>query len=453
MKYRNRSALFLFMLLAPIMYITGCNGDDTDNQTLTTSSTTTTSIPENIGSHLIHPDDLTFKGSFRLPEGAQEPGWEYSGYAMTHYPDGDPDGAADGYPGSLFIVGHDHDQDVAEIAIPAPVISDNKSLEDLPAAHHLQDFHDVRNNFYGYLEIPRAGLQYLPAQALQTSGKLYFCWGQHFEDEQSPTHGWCGINLSDPQPAGPWHFGMYTNYVTCDYLFSVPDSWADTYAPGQLLASGRFRDGTWGGRGPALFVCAPWNDGNPPAQNATLSTITPLLLYGTQQAGALYITSSEDMEMHNFKEADEWSGGAWLTAGDKSAVALVGTKATGSCWYGFANGVEYPISGDPGEQYPDVPPWPYDDRGWWSEGISAQIIFFDPRELGQVAAGELETYEPQPYAALDINEQLFDPVMDPVRSKRYLLGAAAFDRQNGLLYIVERRADGDKSLIHVWGVE
>jgi hypothetical protein len=158
------------------------------------------------------------------------------------------------------------------------------------------------------------------------------------------------------------------------------------------------------------------------------------------------------MEMHNFKEADEWSGGAWLSAGDKSAVVLIGTKATGSCWYGFANGVEYPISGDPGEQYPDVPPWPYDDRGWWSEGISAQIIFFDPRELGQVAAGELETYEPQPYAALDINEQLFDPVMDPLRSKRYLLGAAAFDRQNGLLYIVERRADGDKSLIHVWKI-
>jgi hypothetical protein len=52
-------------------------------------------------------------------------------------------------------------------------------------------------------------------------------------------------------------------------------------------------------------------------------------------------------------------------------VILVGTKAVGESWYGFSNGVVHPISGDPDETYPEVPDWPHDDRGWWSEDISA----------------------------------------------------------------------------------
>jgi hypothetical protein len=33
------------------------------------------------------------------------------------------------------------------------------------------------------------------------------------------------------------------------------------------------------------------------------------------------------------------------------------------------------------------------------------------------------------------------------------LGAAAFDRQRGLLYVLEPLADEDRSIVHVWRVE
>lgn len=155
--------------------------------------------------------------------------------------------------------------------------------------------------------------------------------------------------------------------------------------------------------------------------------------------------------MVDYSEPDEWSGGAWLSGGEKSAVVLVGTKALGRSWYGFSNGVEYPISGDPDDAYPEVPAWPHDQRGWWSEDISAQLLFFDPAELGAVAQGELDPWDPQPYATLSLDETLFDPGFDYERGKRYLVGAMAFDRVNGLLYVVERLADdGDRSLIHVF---
>ena len=65
----------------------------------------------------------------------------------------------------------------------------------------------------------------------------------------------------------------------------------------------------------------------------------------------------------------------------------------------------------------------------------------------------METWEPQPYAVMDLDQYLFDPGYDYERGKSYLLGAAAFDRENGLLYIVERRADEDeRSLIHVFRI-
>ena len=412
----------------------------------------TTPSDRSTSGQLIQPNDLVYQGAFRLPEGSNGSDWGYSGYAMTYYPDGDPGGPADGYPGSIFGLGHDHHQYISEISIPMPVIS--KDLGQLNTATTLQGFQDITGGMFGYLEIPRAGLEYLPAQGPQTTGKLHFCWGQHFQFEHDASHGWCELDLSNPRTAGPWHFGDYTNYITNDYLFEIPEAWAAANTPGQRLATGRFRDGSWSGQGPALFAYGPWNDGNPPAPNATLHTITPLLLYGIHEPGIPEITNSESMKMSTYRAADEWSGGAWLTAGDKSAVIFVGTKATGKCWYGYSNGVEYPIDGaeDP-DAYPEVPPWPHDDRGWWSEGIEAQIIFYNPGDLAAVARGDMEPYEPQPYASLSIDEYLFDPGFNFERGKRYLVGAASFDRARGLLYAFERMADEDeKSLVHVWKV-
>jgi len=409
--------------------------------------------PADFPADLVLPEDLTYMGAFRLPEGSNNSNWEYSGYAMTYYPDGDPQDTGDGYPGSLFAVGHDHQQFVSEISIPEPFISPGKNLDDLNTAETIQGFHDITGGAFGYLEIPRAGLAYLPPQGDQSSGKLHFAWGQHFEDEWPPTHGWSELDISTPNTAGPWHIDGFSNYVTNDYMFEIPEDWASNYTPDLRLATGRFRDGHWSGLGPALFAIGPWDEGNPPPAGATLENVTPLLLYGEQQEGNFEIDISGEHSMITFSEPDEWSGGAWLTADDKSAVIFIGTKALGDSWYGFANGVVYPISGDPDEVYPDVPPWPHDSRGWWSEDIAAQILFYNPFDLAAVVAGEMEPWEPQPYATMEIDDYLLDPDFDHERQKRYLVGATAFDRERGRLFIMERRADEDKSIVHVFQVE
>jgi len=372
---------------------------------------------------------------------------------MTYYPGGDPDGPNDGYPGSLFAVGHDHHQMVSEISIPAPVISATKNVEELNTAETLQEFRDITGGCFGELELPRAGFEYLPSQEEGKSGWLHFCWGEHLQFERAVSHGRCELDLSTPKLAGPWYLGEYTNTTTTDYLFEIPQAWADAHAPEQRLATGRFQDGGAAGWGPALFAYEPPNEDSLPARGETVTKVTPLLLYGIREPGVPELTVSEEMKMTTYKHPDEWTGGAWLTVGDKSAVIFVGIKAVGKAWYGYSNGVEYPTSGDPNEPVPEVPPWPHDSRGWWSERIEAQVFLYDPNDLADVARGAEKTWEPQPYATLNIDKYLFDPGYDHEREKRYTVGAVSFDRARGILYILERRADADKSLVHVFKLE
>ncbi len=458
---RNAKLLYIFIGLFFLLLLWGCNSakkqDQTSKSQDTPSSKSTT--PEdieasgNLPTDLIRPKDLEYKGAFRLPKGSNDSNWEYSGEAMTYYPDGDPNGPDDSYPGSIFAVGHDHQQLVSEIDIPVPTISSKKNLKELNTASTLQRFHDITDDMFGEIEQPRAGLEYLPSQGDQESGKLYFSRGPHLQDEQVPTHGWSELDLSSPNPAGNWYLDNYTSYVTCDYLFAIPDGWANVNTPGLRLATGRVREGVWAGYGLALFACGPWTEGNPPSSDQRLRKVAPLLLYGTHREGNPELEIYNKRNMKTYKGADDWWGGAWITTGQNTAVFFVGTKATGKSWYGFATGVEYPTDEDSGQKIPEVPSWPFDNRGYWSDGIKAQIIFYDPGDLAKVAQGKMKPWEPQPYASLDIDDYMFDPGFNHKRGKQETVGAVSFDRKRGILYIFEKRADGNKSIVHVFKIK
>lgn len=396
---------------------------------------TASSLPSDSGA-LILPQDLEYLGAFRLPDGPPEIGWDWSGAAMAYNPDGDPEGAEDGFPGSIFATGHNWNQYISEISIPRPVVSPGKDLNILNSAVTLQEFQNIRDNLFDHLdfEIPRVGLAILPPLHGQDSPKLYFCWHQHMgEGDTYPTHGWSELDLFNPQVAGPWRIGDYWNFSTCDYIFEIPQEWASANTPAMRLATGRFRDGGQGGMGPSLFAIGPWNHGNPPERGSTIDAI-PLLLYSD-------VYTEDGHTLNNYHHSDEWAGGAWLTAGDKSAVIFVGTKGLGENWYGCQDGTVWP----------DEPPFPPEcpERGWWSTHFEGQILFYNPADLAAVASGEMETWAPQPYTTLKIDSYLYHVESEQQWSH---VGAADFDRERGLLYIFEPLADGEKSLIHVWRV-
>lgn len=432
---------------------------------------------------LVRPQDFRYLGAFKLPGGDERPlTFAYGGNAMTFNPDGDPTGSSDGCPGSLFITGHDRmpygeladGNQVAEITIPMPVLAD--SVDDLNQAEFVQGFQDVAQGFFpGMDELTRVGMQYLDHPA--TGPKIHIGWGQHFAlDTPAPTHAWFDPDLSNANMQGSWFIGDQSFYSVNGYMFEIPQDWADQFAQGRYLATGRFRDGGWSGMGPALFAYRPWiDDSGTAAAPGTHLQETVLLLYESSEN-----TANIERSLDGYQHPDEWEGGAWITTSSgNSAILFAGTKATGDrYWYGYANpaGAEVPcVDADLVGQFnvcvmADGSPCPDEDlvecsdhndnRGWWSSRFDAQFLLYDPTDLARVAAGRMESWEPQPYARMDIDEFLF--LNSPVAGEEMLgsggqrlarIGAVAYDRDDDLLYVLELFADGAKPVVHVWLIE
>ena len=384
-------------------------------------------------SGLLQPSDLSYLGAFALPEPSGGSSWEYGGDGLAYYPDGEPEGPDDGFPGSLFGVGHDWEKQVGEIAIPEPRTDGEPNV-----AQTLRPFRDVHSRVgrLGALnEMLRVGIEYLPPQGGQSTGKLYLCFGQRYQEEdlQIPSLMWCETDLTGS--AGAWRVGAANIYSANAYMFEIPQAWAEENVPDKRLATGRFRDGGWSGQGPSLFAIGPWNHGNPPADGTVLDAVT-LLRYDSTA------TDEEPWRtMNGYHHSDEWMGGAWLEANGRGAVIFVGTKGTGECWYGLPDGTVWE------EPYPEDPTG---ERGLWSTGFSGQMIFYSPAELADVARGRKQPWEPQPYATLDLDATLRHVTQT---QQKHHVGDCAFDRRRGILYVMEPFADGDRPLVHVWRLQ
>ncbi|MBN2311643.1 MAG: hypothetical protein JXR94_21875 [Candidatus Hydrogenedentes bacterium] len=434
---------------------------------------------------LVQPGDFEYLGAFRLPAGDERPAtFDYGGNAMTFNPDGDPSGAADGFPGSLFVMGHDRlpygelpdGNRLAEIAIPRPAKS--KSPDGLERATFLQPLRDAAKGLFPtYAEIPRVDIEYLTVPG--AGPKIHLAWGQHFHEdaqEQAPTHAWIEPNLSSPNPQGFWYIGNQSLYSVNGYLFEIPADWADAHVGGRRLATGRYRDGGWSGQGPTLFAYRPWTDdrGTPAPPGARLEEKT-LLQYQTSRDTEDVVARS----LRGYQHPDEWEGGAWLTTtSGKSAVLLAGTKGTGAkYWYGWINPagpdlpcVETELIGQftlcrnaDGTPCPkdDLKPYPghSDYRGWWSSRFNAQFILYSPDDLARVAAGEAPAWEPQPYASLNVDDHLLlnpshleEDMLGGGVQRRFRISAVAYDRAHDLLYVLEPFADEASPVVHVWRI-
>jgi len=91
--------------------------------------------------------------------------------------------------------------------------------------------------------------------------------------------------------------------------------------------------------------------------------------------------------------------------------------------------------------------------------MDAQFIFYDPDDLARVATGQMQSWEPQPYATLELDDMLFlNPAGIEIEmlgagvQRRYRIGDVAYDRANDLLYVLELSADQAKPVVHVWRV-
>ncbi|HSK69039.1 MAG TPA: hypothetical protein VLA21_07230, partial [Candidatus Limnocylindria bacterium] len=113
----------------------------------------------------------------------------------------------------------------------------------------------------------------------------------------------------------------------------------------------------------------------------------------------------------------------------------------------FANGVEYPLGASADEVYPEVPDWPYDQRGWWNDDFRPVLLFYDPVALLAAADGGVAPDEIQPYAMMDLSKYM---LREKSQLDMQLLGDAAWDADAGVLYVLELFADGDRPVVHAF---
>ena len=367
----------------------------------TPTPTPTTVIP----SGLIQPSDLVYQGAFAYPSGDD---WAYSGHALAYYPEGDPTGPADGYPGSLYAAGHAWYDLVGEITIPEPVTSDN--FDDLPEASVLRALTDITggwkdnctyNDDCMYREVD--GLEYLPNAA---HGGNKIVWNlrdwYNVAGYDQDSLGWSELDMTGAQ--GVWHIGergndVFHNAKTCNYLFQAPESFASENLDGKWLIAGNHREaGALGGsQGPTLYALAPWEDGNPPESGQNLDALA--LLYYPE----IYDCVWEDPDVCHFPDyraMDNWGGGAWVQTAGKSGILIFGRKGLGDNCYG----TQEECSGDP-----CVP-----SEGYHAYPYASQILFYDPEELKEVIAGTREPWEVLPY-------EVYSPANEVIRNAPYLV--------------------------------
>lgn len=372
---------------------------------------------------LVYVDDLalinpylnfTYLGAFRPPQSSgSNSSWSYAGYGLAYYPDGDPSGAVDGFPGSLFGRSHVYQWFMGEFTIPIPKLT--RDISQLPYATTLQNFAQVDTFVHDPIGIPIGSSEYLPAKGTQTSGKIYSTWGSNYLWEKWPSFSMNELTLSTPNTQGWWYVGIPAGapayYATVFYTFAIPQAWADLYTGGRSLMLGGTRSGGYNGFGTAFYAVGPWLDGDPLAYEASASYVT------LTQYGQTYSVNTQN----GITMRDEYFGGAWLTLGNRQSVILVGSKGFGPSYYRSGGG------------------------GYIASLKLPSILFFDPQQMAEVAVGTRQPDDVQPYAIIDISEYVYRD------NWRYSLGDVAYDAENNLLYVWEVVSDG-KPVIHVWQI-
>lgn len=449
--------LFFITLLCSILLTTECNGPekiriigaDPNINDGSPSDPSDDHVSEDLsGEHenVLTQENFVYLGAFRMPD-TKIDGHQFGsrGQQLAYRADGDSAGPNDGFPGSLFTVAQENL--VTEISIPKPVVSATKDPADLPIARLVHPgFVDITEGCRESLDLGNGanmgGLFYMDAQLGQDDPKLYWSAYRYYNvaSEDLAGFGWSSADLDSPEAQCLWHLGPFNSEdnvfhvnKTAGYIFDAPQNWADQFLEGKPLIAGlALAPGQHSGSaGPPMFAFAPWeyDNGLPPPPNAELEAM-PMLWYRFQEGKML----------NDHTNADVWRAGAWLTAGDKHCVLIVGRKGLGEPYYGIPEKDRCS---------------PY--KGWHADPYESQFLCYDPEDLIDILNGEIQPWGVQPYLRWSPSE-LFPAYGQPYPTCQGAINGAVYDRDRQFLYILQPNVDWSRNpyaafaVVHVWRI-
>ena len=308
---------------------------------------------------LLQSSDLTYLGGFRVPQGDLNSGHQYQGLGyggsvITFNPANN----------SLFITGHDANQQVAEIGIPTPINTSNiNAMNTAPVIQNLFDITEGnlnniaagRSDCYISKSYPGndpcygngakiGGLLVYNNKILGTSYSYYdgganalyshFLSGKDF----SVSGDFQGMFEVGSKPTEVPQAGFVAGYMS-----QIPLSWQSKLGGTVLTGQGGLSVLGRTSAGPALFAFNP-NDLN----SSSPAPATPLLYYNLTSNNCILIGGSaggdvcDNENIGAYSNADTlYKGGTSLSgavfpSGSRS-VLVSGKYGTGEACYGFGN--------------------------------------------------------------------------------------------------------------------
>lgn len=373
---------------------------------------------------------------------------------LAYRPDGDPDGPADGFPGSLIVPCHPYSGLVAEVTIPPPrrvrpaKWDESRSVAlAAPATELLREPFDptggladrstlgTRNNL---------GLQGLAV----LDDRLHFTVAEFYNVTCTDrlSHGSTAIEGGSETRRGL--FGLDEHQmVTSGPIAIIPEWFASRHLGGARLGSGytTAQGIACTTHGPALYAYSAEDEGRDPGARVPSRTLV-------SHAGA-NPWGENDRKLPDWTPFHLVGGVAWVDSPDRSGLLFVSASAPGG-----VDSIHY-TSGGLGSS----------SRGYHSKtGYSGEAILYRPEDLARIAQGDLDPWAAAPVDRVDLRD---DGVMWPTR---YIegstltdagdridyagfalswMGGAAYDEQTRTLYVLQCSAwdSGEPSpVVHVW---
>jgi|GEM_PF-1557664 len=403
------------------------------------------SSPKN--NKLLQKIDLKYLGAFRVPQGEfgspRYTGFNYGGTALAY----------NSKNNSLFVVGHNHHQLVAEISIPEIVNSNN--LDDLKTASVLQPFTDITEGNMsrlgeGGVEIntsgtPLGGLMVWDEKLIGTAFGYYDA-GKNVK----LSHFTSSLNLA----ASGDFSGMYKvqnlNYSLLNpafvdgYMTPIPKAWQTEFGGPALTGNCCLSIISRTSFGPAVSVFDPDDLGLESPVLATPlvgypSGHTTLGTYGDQNPDSLYNGSMEIKGV--------------VFPSNSRSVLFFGRRGVGDFCYGF--GVSDPAlhKTQCSTEYPTVDCC-YDlassSKGGHSYPYKYQVFAYDALDLLSVKAGEKQPWDIMPYGVWELEL--------PFTTESASISGVAYDPVTQRIYVSQYGADrpgccGRLPVIHVFEVQ
>lgn len=369
---------------------------------------------------LLQQSDLVYQGAFRLPQGIiGASAFSYGGTALAYNP----------ARNSLFMVGHDQQQLVAEVSIPT---IGTGAIATLQTATLLQPFADITEG--KKQSVGSSTDQVKVGGLLPYNGKLIASVYVYYDGNgtQVLSHFVSGSDLSvQGDVTGPFQVGMIGAGDVSGYMTNVPPSWQAALGGPVLLGNCCLSIISRTSYGPAVFAADVSQLGTTPL------AITPLLYYNAAHP------------------LGPWSGDSLLFNGSTNVTGVIfptnarsilffGKQGVGPACYGdgTANQALAGTQSEPGAIFCYDPT--DSSKGFHGFPYAYYVWAYDAWDLVAVKQGAKQPYDLRPYAVWTLTL--------PYPGGTSIKGAT-YDPATGRVFVTQQYGDGDRPLVHVFVVK